>query len=665
MSRSDIFTRSLIALLVSSVALSSHAADDNSASGQSRHGDTDSEDATVLHTLTISGSKIPKKAVELTHSVTVVNESQIKEEAYTDVTEILRKQAGIEFKQSGGPGQFNYMKLRGLASKNILVVLDGVKINKPSRGDTGNLLSQLDPDSIERIEILRGPQATLYGANNSAGVIVITTKSGTVSEAKIGVEAGSLGWRKGTLSARDVIATNAGRVNYSFNASDTDSDNTHEHEFFEDTTLQAKLSVDTDRISVGISGLDIDNTFGYAELDETYAELESRNEHWAFQTPDPEQFSETTQQVISLFVDHQITPAWSHKLQASRSKNTYTINDPYNGFLGVQIANVDGIVEGVSAGDPIYVYDRLYPGLEAAPLDGSETATDIEANYEDRVDQYNYDLLYQADAGNVLVGIEHLQQQAEQSGSYGESDNDDEQLSYYANGDIKLLDNTLTLALGVRYDDYESWGEQTTGNIGVSWQFTPVATLYSNVGTSFTPATLSQLYNPTYGVETLGPEDGMTYELGIRVGPETDAWHLEATYWNTQIDDAIFYDYTAENPRSSSGFGQYNNGAEARSNGIELQGDYAITPTLTLYGNYTYTDSDYRPVGDVWKRTVQIARNKGNIGLAYRQDALTLGLNAYYAGPRLRWKGDVEMKEYVRIDFSSRYSLTDALAVSF
>ncbi len=132
----------------------------------------------ALDEVVVTGSKIPKKAVELTHSVSVINELEIDNQGFTDVTEILRKQVGVEFKQAGGPGQFNYLKLRGLATKNTLVVLDGVKINKPSRGDTGNLLSQLDPKTIESVEILRGPQATLYGANNSAGVIVITTKKG-------------------------------------------------------------------------------------------------------------------------------------------------------------------------------------------------------------------------------------------------------------------------------------------------------------------------------------------------------------------------------------------------------------------------------------------------------------------------------------------------------
>ncbi len=58
----------------------------------------------------VTASKIEKPVNEMTHSVTVVSEEQIKAQAFTDVTEILRQQTGIEFKQVGGPGQFNYLE---------------------------------------------------------------------------------------------------------------------------------------------------------------------------------------------------------------------------------------------------------------------------------------------------------------------------------------------------------------------------------------------------------------------------------------------------------------------------------------------------------------------------------------------------------------------------
>ncbi len=637
----------------------------------------DKNKSEVSEEVTVIGSKIPKKTLELTHSVTVVNEIQIENQAFTDVTEILRQQVGLEFKQTGGPGQFNYLKLRGLSSRNVLIVLDGVKINKPSSGDTGNLLSQLDPKSIERIEILRGPQATLYGANNSAGVIVIITKSGHSSSARVGAEVGSLSWRKAHGSLRNSTAIGSGELAYSLNASNTDSDNTYEYEYFEDTTLQGKLSYEHEVFSLGVNALSVDNAFGYAELDENSSDLDSRAEHWAFQTPDPEQFSETTQQVYSFFAEHYLTEALSQKLQISQTKNTYSINDPDNGLLGLQTANVGGIVverdvdgniinESVT-GDALYIYDRRWPGIALSPLDLSDPANaigDIKADYEDQTDQFNYDLLYDGELFSLITGLEHLKQAANQRGSYGEADNEDSQTSFYVNGDLKLLDSALIFALGARYDDYESWGEQATGNVGISWQITGRTSFYANAGTSYTPATLSQLFNPTYGDSSLTPEEGTTFEVGLRQSALDDYLALEATYWNTQIDNVIFYDFSVPNDRAFSGFGQYNNGAEARSSGLELQASYQLSDTLSVDGNYTYTDSETRAVDADWQRTVQIAKNKGNLGLGYDIGVYNIGLNAYYSGPRLRWKGDIEMKEYVRLDLSSRYRFDNGLALS-
>ena len=627
------------------------------------------DDSIKLNDVVVTGSKIPKKAVELTHSVTVVNEHEIETQAFTDVTEILRKEVGLEFTQVGGPGQFNFLKLRGLSARNVLLVIDGVKINKPSSGDIGNLLSQIDPKTIESIEILRGPQATLYGANNSAGVISIKTKSGHSGNSQLGVEAGSLGWRKIYGSLRDDQQFGDTKLVYSLNASTSDSDNLYKHEYFEDQTLQGKVSVETPHFTVGLNVFDLDNEFGYAELDELSLEAGSRAEHWAFQTPDPEQYSETTEQVYSFYFEQPLGESFSHKLQLSQAKNTYSVIDPDNGLLGVRIAETDGIVPGSVAGDTLYIYDLRYPGISLTPLDLNDpanTAFDVRFFYEDQTDQYNYDVFFTGGNVDFVVGLEHLDQQAKQYGSYGEGDHDDSQTSYYGNGNINWLDDTLILSLGMRVDDYKSWGQQTTGTLGLSWQLTDRTSIYSNYGTSYTPANLSQLYDPSYGSENITPEDGRTYEIGIRRANLDRSLRLEATYWNTKINDVIFFDYSIENPRAFGGFGQYNNGAQARSSGVELQAYYDLYENVNVYANYTYTDSVNKSVGaEDWTRTVQIARHKGNVGFTYEQSQqLSLGANAYYSGPRLRWRGDVEMKDYVRVDLFSHYELTQSFTVS-
>ena len=111
----------------------------------------------LLPEVMVTSTKIEVPVQYSTQSVTIITEEEIKERNYTDTTEILRQAAGIQFKQAGGPGQFNYPKLRGLGSGQFLVVVDGVKVSEGLSPGVGNFLGQIDPKLIERIEILRGP----------------------------------------------------------------------------------------------------------------------------------------------------------------------------------------------------------------------------------------------------------------------------------------------------------------------------------------------------------------------------------------------------------------------------------------------------------------------------------------------------------------------------
>jgi outer membrane cobalamin receptor len=603
----------------------------------------------------VTASKIEKPVNEMTHSVTVVSEQQIKEQGFTDITEILRQQTGLEFKQVGGPGQFNYLKLRGLGSENVLVVVDDVIINTASGGNTRNLFSQLSPDMIESMEIVRGPQATLYGANSTAGVIVIRTKSGRHADASLGLEAGSMEWRKLLGSLRDGVEVGGGDLQYALNLSQTESDNIHQYEYFEDASGQLKLEYVADRWSVGGSFWKSENDFGYAELDEASC-CQTERSYWSFQTPDPNQHSETGQTIGSAHFDWKFTDNLKQTVRVGRTQTDYSIEDRNDGLLGYQTAPAaipagatgTGVL-AAAAGTQVPIYD---------------TTSDVAAFYEDQRTQAEYELVFGGSRFNLMGGLGYQKQQAEQRGTYGVVDNEDSYTSAYSNGDIKLMDNRFIVSLGVRLDDYESWGRQTTGNAGFSWQLAEPLNVYVNYGTSFKPATMSQLFNPTTGDSTLSPETGRTAELGFRSTWLADRLNVEASYWNTRLDDVIFFDYSVANPRRPTGFGQYNNGAEGKTSGVEFKTAFQLSTSIGLYANYTHTDASNRAVGADWVRTVQIASHKGNVGLNFRTERLTFGTNAYYSGPRLRWAGDMETDGYLRLDISGRFQVSKGLAMS-
>ncbi len=602
----------------------------------------------VADDVIISASKLDKSLTNTTQSVTVITEREIKEKGFTDLTEVLRGVAGVEFKQAGGPGQFNYPKLRGFSGGHILVVVDGVKMNEASSGGIGHLLGQIDPASIERIEILRGPQATLYGANSTAGVIAITTKSGSQSEAGVAAEAGSLNWNKGSAWIRGSQQQNGNVFNYSINVSRIDSDGVHEHEYFYDLTRQLKLSYKLDNFEVGASYFQTDNEFGYAELDEARC-CQSDDTHWGFQTPDPNQYSATDNTVRSLYFKHQINERFDHSLTLGAMDKRYTSKDEDDGLLGYQTAPFDGFSFGgttYSKGDVVPITDS-----------GSTQA----AVYENENRQVDYNLRYRSQSFNALFGIERFKQQAEQFGRWGESKGDDKVYSEYFNAEMLLLEERLVVALGGRYDDYDSWGEELTGNLGLSFKLNPDASVFTSYGNSYKTPTVSQLFG-TYGDLNVEPESGVTFEAGFRQQLMQGRLAWDITGWRSVLRDVIVWDGSLPNPKSPWGFGLYSNGDRHRTKGVELNASYDISDKLVINGNYTYTDSHTWPRNGSAERTPQIARNKANLGLSYNVSNVVLGANLYYSGPRLRWAGDIEMDEYVRLDVSARLSLNEKLS---
>ena len=600
----------------------------------------------------VRSTKLEKSLTDLTQPVTIIGEDEIALRGYTDFTEIMRGQAGLEFRQAGGPGQFNYPKMRGFASSAILVVVDGVKINQASSGSVDHLLGQIDPASIERVEILRGPQAVLYGANSTAGVISITTKSGRRRGAGIRLEAGSLDWGRAALSLRDSIEAGAGDFTYAVNLSRIDSGNVHPEEFYEDNTIQAKLGYELDRVDLGLSLWETDNAFGSAELDEAYC-CQTRQTHWAFQTPDPNQSSATLNRVAAAQLRHQISASWSQRLRVGSLRNTYNILDAPDGLLGLRPAPFDGFSDwrfgsaAYNRGDLVEIRD---------------TASAVAAFYADENTQVDYNLVFEGDRLGALFGVESLDQNARQWGTYGTSDGEENVTSLYANAELELGDH-LVLAFGARADDYDTWGAETTGSGGIVFAVGAGGAIFANHGTSFTAPTLSQLLNPTYGTLDLKPQSGTTTELGYRAALLDSRLNLEAAIWHTELDNVIQYDATIVNPRAFNGFGLYANRDIQTTEGVELTVDYALSGAVSVRGNYTYTESrSRRGEGGEWVPTVQIARNKGNLGIDFSKGRFYLGANAYYAGPRLRWAGDIPMEEYWRIDLAGRVNFSDSLA---
>jgi len=152
--------RYMILMMVVGLAPSIHAA---------------AEDSATLAPVIVTASRSPQATDDVVLPIIVISGEEIQRRQVTDLAELLATVPGIDIGRNGGPGQATSLFVRGTESNHVLVLVDGLRINPSTIG--GPNLQHIDPAMVERIEILRGPRAAIYGDQAMGGVINIITRA--------------------------------------------------------------------------------------------------------------------------------------------------------------------------------------------------------------------------------------------------------------------------------------------------------------------------------------------------------------------------------------------------------------------------------------------------------------------------------------------------------
>ncbi|MEL7111823.1 MAG: TonB-dependent receptor plug domain-containing protein, partial [Pseudomonadota bacterium] len=137
--------------------------------------DTDDEVATQ-ETIIVEGSRLNLKVTEVGTSIGVITADDIDALGVDFAIDAIASVAGVTVNQNGPFGGQASVRIRGAASEQTLVLIDGVPVNDPSSPGGGFNFARVDTESIERIEILKGAQSTLWGTDAIGGVVSIKTK---------------------------------------------------------------------------------------------------------------------------------------------------------------------------------------------------------------------------------------------------------------------------------------------------------------------------------------------------------------------------------------------------------------------------------------------------------------------------------------------------------
>jgi vitamin B12 transporter len=155
-----------------------------------------------LGEITVTADRVEEPVNSTGSDVTVIPGSRIQEWGANGVTEVLREVVGTVVTPTGGPNTQTSVSLRGSDASQTLVMIDGVPIGNPAATDGSLDFSNLSAIDIDRIEIVRGPQSSLYGSDAMGGVINIITKKGKKGEQRttLTVQGGTYGTIQGTAT---------------------------------------------------------------------------------------------------------------------------------------------------------------------------------------------------------------------------------------------------------------------------------------------------------------------------------------------------------------------------------------------------------------------------------------------------------------------------------
>jgi vitamin B12 transporter len=276
---------------------------------------TDQEETAEAEPVVVSATRFDIPLDQSPATVSVITSEDLEQKQIERVSDALREVPGLSVVQTGTAGQLTSVFMRGLPSQDMQVLLNGIPINQGLAGqfDFANLMT----DDIDRIEVVRGPQSTLYGPRALAGVIQIFTKQGTGTP---GVTVSAEGGSYDTFREWAQSDGKIGDFDYSVGASRLDTDNARPNNNYRNTAAITDIGWSpNDQLRIG-------SLF-------TYSVSDTGNPNTIFD-PRPIDHFLTEKWLIGPHIDWKATDWWEHKFIFSYDHERQ-INDPNeDGFVG-------------------------------------------------------------------------------------------------------------------------------------------------------------------------------------------------------------------------------------------------------------------------------------------------------------------------------------------
>ena len=432
----------------------------------------------------VTASRGSQPIADLLADVTVIGHDEIVRSGAQSLTEVLQRQPGVEITMNGGPGSTSGAFLRGANRGQTLVLVDGLRVGSSSAGATS--LEAIPLDQIERVEILRGPASSLYGADAIGGVIQVFTRRAQGNAFGGGVSAGY-----GTYDTRNGNATlrgAAGPLAFSITGGGTRSAG------YNAIVNPDNFSYNPDRDGYSNENVSGNAVLGWAAGQDVSVQYLRNRLNNSFDAGAP------------YFDDRTVTTleAWS---VVSRNR----IGEKWNSILTVGEGSDDSVSLTASGESPFKTTQR----------------------------QYTWQNDWTLPLGALSLALERREEHLATDSDFAVTQRN----TNSATGVYQVRYEAFALQANLRHDNSSQYGGKTTGGIAGGYKLNPEWRLTAGYSTGFKPPSFNDLYFPFFSNPDLVPETARNTEVAAYwTSSYGDVrWEARAIGYYNKVDDLIVF----------------------------------------------------------------------------------------------------------------------------
>lgn len=475
-----------------------------------------------LAPIVVTASRMEESILKAKADMSVVGREEIEQMHMDNVEEVLRTVPGVQFLDYGSNGlNANVSGIRINGSKDVVILVDGVRVNDfKGAGSSGYMFAALmnNMDNIERVEVMRGSAATMYGSGAKGGVINIITRRPEGAKTVIDIAKGSFGkeaYKFNTQAAKDKVSYN---IYHDRTISGTSKDGSGKEWPGQSNTKSSgakfeykfndanKLTLNYETIGSNFSGTDLVYGGHYVGMYDSNS--------------------------VTLKHDWQINDQWSNFLmyRATKEKSSW---------------------------------DK--PGGE-----DTDISEPITSNLEYKL--YSDNFKYQTDRYTMVGGIEYSK--GKDNTNHKETSN----TSLFLQGDWELIPH-VTLSGGIRHDRPDSYECHNSISYKLGWDITEKDTLYAGRSDYYILPSLTQLYDHKYGNADLRASEGRTTSIGYNHEFTPDNYMM-LSWFETKSGVGMTMNSTTD--KDDPNYGQYQNSIGGISRGWNAQYNARLSDAVTV-----------------------------------------------------------------------------------